>query len=63
MCEYKYILSARRKLEVDVKVGKNVRHLPDREHSHLPGRDVEHSHKTTKLRPSKCRFLQAQLFR
>lgn len=50
MCEYNYFLSARRKLEVDVKVGKSVRHLPDREHSHLPGRDGEHSHKNTKLR-------------
>lgn len=35
-----------------MKVGKIGRHLPDREHSHQPGRDGEHSHRNTKLRPS-----------
>lgn len=54
MCEYNNILSARRKLKVDVKVGKNVRHLP--------GSDEEHSHKNTKLE-TRCRFWQSQLFR
>lgn len=49
MCEYNYILSARRKLKVDREFGRNVRHLPGREHPHLPDNDGEHSHKNTKL--------------
>lgn len=52
MCDYNNIPGARKKLEVDVNVGRNVRHGP--------GRDGEPSHRNAKP-DTRCRFWQSLL--